>query len=222
MYELTLEDLEGMGVCRIQAHMVLSCGDHGSGYTNCRRITHNAVNMDRIGLAIERKITDAYKSGRIKRPHGLVSPAKLAQELTLLTALHAEWKYPSRVRRLWCNVGKDAATWPDGMGFADWVPGENFVIIDDTLTTGQTVRKVKELIEAHHGTVTAVVTILGRSCGLTAEQLGVDAVMSLVELEFDTYPPDQCPLCRDKVPMRLHPGHGWEWIGQHPNYPIYK
>ena len=73
-------------------------------------------------------------------------------------------------------------------------PGERFLAVEDVITTGGSLRKAIRAAEAE-----------GAECadvGCIIDRLGSPlAPRSLLSLEFPTYAPDDCPLCRDGVPL---------------------
>jgi orotate phosphoribosyltransferase len=81
-------------------------------------------------------------------------------------------------------------------------PGERAVVIEDVVTTGGSSREVLDLLRQSGAEVLAAGCIIDRSGG--GADLGVPRV-ALVTLQVVAYPPEQCPLCRDGVPV-VKPG----------------
>jgi orotate phosphoribosyltransferase len=80
--------------------------------------------------------------------------------------------------------------------------GQRALVVEDVITTGGSVKEVMALIRAAGGTVAAVGGIADRSRGRA--DFGVP-FFALVQLDFPTYPPEQCPLCAAGVPV-VKPG----------------
>jgi orotate phosphoribosyltransferase len=80
--------------------------------------------------------------------------------------------------------------------------GERAVVIEDVVTTGGSTREVIEVLRAAGALVVAAGSIIDRSGGMA--DVGVPRV-ALATLEVVTYPPQDCPLCRQGVPL-VKPG----------------
>jgi len=81
-------------------------------------------------------------------------------------------------------------------------PGETAVVVEDVVTTGKSSREVVDLLRQAGARVLAAGSIIDRSGGQA--DLGVPRV-ALATLEVVTYLPDECPLCREGVPV-VKPG----------------
>jgi orotate phosphoribosyltransferase len=75
-------------------------------------------------------------------------------------------------------------------------------VIEDVVTTGGSTREVIEVLRAAGALVVAAGSIIDRSGGKA--DVGVPRV-ALATLEVVTYPPQDCPLCRQGVPL-VKPG----------------
>jgi len=80
--------------------------------------------------------------------------------------------------------------------------GQRVLVVDDVLTTGGSVREVVELVEGQGGTVVGVGVLVDRSGG--SVDLGYP-LQSLLQVRARTFRPEECPLCRDGVPL-VKPG----------------
>jgi len=77
-------------------------------------------------------------------------------------------------------------------------PGEAAVVVEDVVTTGGSTREVIEVLRAAGAEVLAAGAIIDRSGG----RADVSAPRTaLATLEVVTYPPEDCPLCRQGVPL---------------------
>jgi orotate phosphoribosyltransferase len=86
-------------------------------------------------------------------------------------------------------------------GFAV-APGETAVVVEDVVTTGGSTREVVDLLVAAGASVLAAGSIIDRSGG--AAPVGVPRT-ALATLQVVAYPPDDCPLCREGLPV-VKPG----------------
>jgi orotate phosphoribosyltransferase len=78
------------------------------------------------------------------------------------------------------------------------MPGEKFLVIEDVITTGGSVKEVIELIEAAGGIVVGVGSVVDRSNGKVRLS---DKQFSALVLEAVSYSPEECPLCKADIPI---------------------
>ena len=83
-------------------------------------------------------------------------------------------------------------------------PGERVIVAEDVVTEGGRVRQTIELVRKLGGTPVAVAIITDRSGGKADFGL---PLFSLLQLNLPTYPPEECPLCHDNIPLTT-PGSG--------------
>jgi orotate phosphoribosyltransferase len=81
-------------------------------------------------------------------------------------------------------------------------PGETAVVIEDVVTTGGSTREVIDVLGAAGAEVLAAGSIIDRSGG--EAEVGVPRV-ALETLRAAAWPPDQCPLCAQGIPV-VKPG----------------
>jgi orotate phosphoribosyltransferase len=77
-------------------------------------------------------------------------------------------------------------------------PDERTVVIEDVVTTGGSTREVVDLARAAHANVLAAGSIIDRSGGTA--HVAVRRV-ALETLNPATYLPEDCPLCREGIPI---------------------
>lgn len=80
--------------------------------------------------------------------------------------------------------------------------GETAVVIEDVVTTGGSTREVIEVLRAAGAEVIAAGSIIDRSAGRA--EVTVPRV-ALATLDVVAYPAEQCPLCRQGIPL-VKPG----------------
>ena len=102
--------------------------------------------------------------------------------------------------------------------------GKGFIIFEDIINEGTTVREVKKLFQNEvGGNVFAAVCFVDRG-GQTAETLGVEQYYPLKRIDmtqFDVRSDEGCPLCKAGKPINTILGKGKAWVemfGQ-PPYP---
>jgi orotate phosphoribosyltransferase len=80
---------------------------------------------------------------------------------------------------------------------------DRVVVVEDAITTGESARKVLELVEGLGAKVLGVGTIVDRSGGKV--RFPGHRFVKLFSLAFEAFRPDTCPLCSEHIPL-LHPG----------------
>lgn len=77
-------------------------------------------------------------------------------------------------------------------------PGETAVVVEDVVTTGGSTRELIEVLQAAGVRVIAAGSIIDRTGGTV--DLGVPR-KALAVLETPTWQPEECPLCREGIPV---------------------
>ncbi|MCH7677058.1 orotate phosphoribosyltransferase [candidate division KSB1 bacterium] len=71
--------------------------------------------------------------------------------------------------------------------------GENLLVVEDVITTGGSVKEVIDLVKASGGNLAGAGCLVDRSGGQV--NLGTE-LFSLVKLTIQTFPPENCELCK--------------------------
>jgi len=81
-------------------------------------------------------------------------------------------------------------------------PGERVLVVDDVMTRGGSVGETLQVVRSSAGEAVGIAVVVDRSGGdLDWEE----PLRSLIRMEAVTYPPEECPLCRDGLPL-VKPG----------------
>ena len=81
-------------------------------------------------------------------------------------------------------------------------PGERVLIAEDVVTTGRSSLEVAEVVRAAGGNPVGIACLVDRRPDATEPKL---PVISLLRIELETFSPEECPLCREGVPL-VKPG----------------
>lgn len=79
-------------------------------------------------------------------------------------------------------------------------PGTRCLVTEDVLTTGGSAQEVVELLQSKGAEVVAAASIIDRTPGNTLK-LKVP-FKSLIQLSFPTYNPEDCPMCKEGMPIQ--------------------
>ncbi|QGP91395.1 Orotate phosphoribosyltransferase [Neomoorella glycerini] len=81
-------------------------------------------------------------------------------------------------------------------------PGERVLVVEDVITTGGSVKEVIEVVKQYNAVPVGAGVLVDRSGGRA--DVGVP-VQSLITFDIETYKPEDCPLCRQGLPV-VKPG----------------
>ena len=73
------------------------------------------------------------------------------------------------------------------------------MIVEDIVTTGGSIKEVIDVVKEFGGVPVAVSALVDRSSGRA--NFGDVPFTALLKMEVETYKPEECPLCKDGVPM---------------------
>ena len=200
-----LKLLSEVGAVTLNRHFVYKSGKHGSGYINMDRLFPDNGAVSGLCFDLDRPFHGQYDTVAGPATGGIV----LAYATAMVVTRRSPWA-------VWADkVGDDFRF--ERAGFSDHLRGHPVLVVEDLLTTGGSVMKVCRAAEEHGAEIVGVSVIVNRG-GVTAEQLGVPRLEQLASVDFDAFEPEDCPLCKDEVPIVLDIGHGASFQAQHPNY----
>ena len=164
----------------LEGHFLLSSGLHSPSYFQCARLLAQPQLASKLGGALAETIGPRSADFVIAPALGGVLVAHEVARALGVRALFAERDPVSGSLTL-------------RRGFAI-EPGETAVVVEDVVTTGRSLLETAEVVEAHGGKVIATGALVDRG----GRRRGtVDApFFALARLDFPTYEPADCPLCR--------------------------
>ena len=170
-----------------RGHFELASGLHSGHYFQCAQF----LQYPPIAATVCRALAERFKS---KRPTVVVGPAiggiVVSYEIARALGVHAI--YAERVD----------AEMQLRRGFAI-TKKDRVLIVEDVITTGESARKVGELVEALGAKVVGVGVLVDRTGGKV--KFGRWKYERLFTLGFEHFTPHDCPLCKERVPL-VHPG----------------
>lgn len=200
-----LAELYRVGAVLLGYHFVYKSGKHGDGYVNMDPLFTDVELVDRICAELVRPFENEYDT--------MAGPATGGVLLAYACAMQTPGQ---KVAAVWADKCGDGFAF-ERAGFAQRLTGQQVLVVEDLLTTGGSVKKVCEAARMLGANIVGVTAICNRG-GVTAEQLGVPRLETLAEVNFTAVDPDQCPLCKLRVPIVADIGHGAEYKTAHPNY----
>jgi len=85
-------------------------------------------------------------------------------------------------------------------GYDRYITGKNILVVEDILTTGGSARQVIELVHRHGGNVLGLSALCNRG-NVQPADVGNVPIQTLVTVTLETYTEEECPFCRQQVPV---------------------
>jgi orotate phosphoribosyltransferase len=168
----------------LDGHFLLTSGLHSSRYLQCALVMQDPARGERLCRQLARAFAD-------ENIQCVVGPAMggilVAYELARVL----------KARTLFAERQDGKMTFRRGFAIE---PGERVLLAEDVVTTGGSLREVQDLITAAGGNVVAICALVDRTSGRDAG-FGMP-LTSLVKVDAPTYSPEDCPLCRDGLPLQ--------------------
>jgi orotate phosphoribosyltransferase len=172
----------------LHGHFRLTSGMHSGEYLQCAKVLAHPEYAERLGRALSGKIRDLIGEAAVDV---VVAPAMggiiIGHEVA--RALGARSLFTER------DAATNSMTLRRGFEIA---AGEKAIVIEDVITTGGSTKEVVNAIAAAGAQVLAAGSIIDRSGGRA--EVGVPRV-ALETLEAVAYQPEECPLCREGLPL---------------------
>ncbi|MHC4713077.1 MAG: orotate phosphoribosyltransferase [Planctomycetota bacterium] len=169
----------------LEGHFRLRSGKHSARYLQCAKVYEHPAHAEIIARGQAGLLGGAQVDAVIGPATGAIIAAYELARVLGCRALFAE---------------REDGVFTLRRGFAV-EPGEKVVIVEDVITTGGAAKEVVELAGRLGADVVAVVVIVNRSGGNPFDV----PLHYLYEFEAPAWEPEECPLCREGVPV-VKPG----------------
>lgn len=170
----------------LEGHFLLSSGRHSDRYFQCALVLQHPEQAARLARALAARMElPALQTVVSPALGGVVAGYEVARALG--------------VRSIFAERENGRMTLRRGFSIS---PGEKVLVVEDVVTTGGSVREVMQVVREAGGVVVGVAALVDRSGGRV--DFGVP-LWSLVQLEVQSYAPQDCPLCRRELPL-VKPG----------------
>lgn len=175
-----LESAEGV----LKGHFCLTSGLHSDIYFQCAKLYQYPEIVEKIAKRIAEQLKDVEFDT-------VVAPAIGALIIGYETAKQ------SGKRNLFVERKDGEMQLRRGYTLKK---GEKVVIMEDVITTAKTIYETIEALKEYEVEIAAVGCIVDRTCGKT----GLN-IKSLLQIDPVTYEPENCPLCKEGIPL-VKPG----------------
>lgn len=169
-----------------EGHFLLSSGLHSPVYIQCALVFQYPRHAGRLGAAMA-GLFDDERIDAVVSPAvgGIVTGQEVARALDVRAVFAERESGIMHLRR----------------GFRI-EPGERVLVVDDVMTRGGSVSEILRVVQESAGRAAGIAVVVDRSGRDLRWQV---PVRSLLRMEAVTYPPEDCPLCREKRPL-VKPG----------------
>lgn len=204
MNDEVIELLRKTGAIFTDSHFVGTSGKHMSLYVNKDALYPHTAETSRMGelFAIKNKDLDIDV---------VAAPALGGIILSTWTAYHLSKLKNKEI------LGVYTEKTPDKnqiftRGYDLLVKNKNVLVIEDNVTTGGSVKKVVESVKNAGGNVVAVSVMFNRDPDHINSKLIGAPFSSLAVIQADAWLPDDCPLCKQEIPVDNRMGHGKKFL----------
>ncbi len=192
----------------VGSHIIYTSGRHGTAYINKDAVYPHVRITSELCRVIAKHFSD-------KSRYAVDVVAAPAVGGVILAQWTAYWLETFTGRKaLMVYAEKDGETFVFKRGYDKLIPEKQILIVEDVLTTGGSARKVIEATRALGGNVIGAGVLCNRG-GITTKDLGnVPELFTLTNINLDSWEPEDCPLCKDDVPINKDVGKGREFLAR--------
>ncbi len=169
----------------LEGHFLLSSGLHSDKYLQCARVFQYPDYSEELCKLLREKIfSSGIKVDKVISPAigGILIGYELSRQLSVPNIFAERDDSGKMTIRRGFSIKK----------------GENILVVEDVVTTGGSVKEVINLVENAKGKVVGISAIANRG---KEENPFEYPFVYLIRLNFKTYSPDSCPLCKKGIPI---------------------
>lgn len=170
----------------MEGHFLLTSGRHSDKYLQCARIFQYTKYSEELCKILAGK----FKDSEIDI---VIGPAIGAIQMAYEVSRHLG------VKNIFAERQDGAMTLRRGFSIEK---GQKVLVVEDVITTGGSVKEVIEVVNGCGGDIVGVGVIVDRSGGKVDFGTRLESVISM---EVQSYSPEQCPLCKENIPI-IKPG----------------
>jgi orotate phosphoribosyltransferase len=170
----------------LEGHFQLTSGLHSPNYFQCAKVLQYPEHAEQLCAAIvkqfSRQRVDAVIAPALG---GIVVGQEVGMQLCVRSMFTERKDNVMQLRR----------------GFEIYA-GERVLVCEDVVTTGGSVAEVINIVKQYGGTVVGVGYIVDRSGGKVKFEVDDGgAQFATLHMDVVTYAPDECPLCKQGIPI---------------------
>ncbi len=178
--EKLIEDNNGL----LRGHFCLTSGLHSDTYFQCAKLYENPQIVEKLGQELAKKLAGI-------KFDTIVSPA--------IGAIIMGYETAKQCNKRSLFVERKDGTLQLRRNYV-LKKGEKVIILEDVITTARTINETIEAIKEFEPKIIGVACIVDRTKGQTNYN-----ITSLLQVNPITYEPENCPLCKESIPL-VKPG----------------
>jgi orotate phosphoribosyltransferase len=167
----------------LKGHFAYTSGRHGGDYLEKFRILEDP----RSTVALGGMIANRFRAADIElvagpTTGGIILAYEVARQLEVKAVYVERGNSGGRVLRRGFEIH----------------PETRLLVVDDVVTTGGSLRDTVSCLQGAGALVIGIGVLADRTAGRAADQLPFFACLTV---DFPSYPPDECPLCKAGIPL---------------------
>lgn len=187
--------IEATGAIKQNGHFVYTSGSHGSVYFNKDAIFAHPKLVNQLS----RQIATHFVEQKIKID-AVIGPAIGGVILSQAIAYHLQLLQKIDVVALYADKTSKSSGFIIRRGYDKLIRGRNTLVVEDVINTGGSVRLLLDQARKHQASIVGLACLCNRG-NQSSQSLGVPTIFSLIELNLEIYPANQCKLCAMGVPI---------------------
>ncbi len=192
-----------------ESHIVYTSGKHGASYFNKDAIyPHTQLTSQFCSEIAQHFVRQNIEVVIAPAVGGIILSQWVAHHLTLLTQ--------KEVLGIYAEKSETSSSFVIKRGYDQLCRAKRVLVVEDVLTTGGSVRKVVEAVQALPAHIIGVAALCNRG-QVTAQACGVNELFALAEVRMQSWDEEECPLCQKHVPINLQVGKGREYLQKRPH-----
>lgn len=187
-------------------HFQYASGKHGSEYVNKSAIFPDGESTAELCKFLVRPF-QAKNIDTVAGPQmgGVILSYESAKALTQMEYRPIHGVFAEKVKEKDEN-GKEVERLRFTRGYEEYIKGKNVLAVEDILNTGGSALELINEIRKTGGNVVGLAAIVNRG-GVKSEAVGNVPIYSLLNVNMESWTPEDCRLCKDGMPLNTTVGH---------------
>lgn len=204
MNDQVLELLRKTGSITENSHFVGTSGRHFATYLNKDSLYPHTNETSQMAELFAQKYKDANIDVVVGPAlGGIILSTWIAHHLSQLTGKEVLGIYTEK------DAEKNQVF---TRGYDKYVNGKNILVVEDFTTTGGSVKKTVNSVKNAGGNIVSVCVMVNRDPKLVTPEFMEAPFDALAVYEVPSYAAEECPLCKEGVPINTSVGHGKKFL----------
>ncbi len=202
--EVILREFGNVGAFITNTHVVFTSGRHGDAYLNKDAVYPHTELTSRLCFML----AEQFEKDEVET---VIAPALGGIILSVWVAHHLTTLNRRQVHSTFAEKMPDGS-FVIGRGYDKFIRGKRVLAVEDVFTTGGSAEEVVEVARAIGGNIIGVGGLCNRG-GVTVRNVGnVPKLFTLTNVELNSWPEEECPLCKAGIPINTAVGKGRQFL----------